>query len=203
MCFPQIPCIPLHLLSSCTFRSFFDKPPCPTSLNIILYPSHWQPPPTVPRQKRQPPFPLRCRPSLTYISSLPTKLSHISTYPTSSSLQSRFTIPLIAIRFEFLYPSILLPNTGRIPDRMICSTLASFVFFSSLLYLSTIAVVSVLARIWIFFKKKELLNFFRELFAKERSFPFHGENLANVYQMRVLYARTCLNHLVNRRFRTL
>ena len=22
------PCIPLHLLSSCTFRTFFDKPPC-------------------------------------------------------------------------------------------------------------------------------------------------------------------------------
>ena len=32
--------------------------------------------------------------------------------------------------------------------------------------------VSVLARIWIFFlQKKELLNFFRELFAKERSYP--------------------------------
>ena len=31
------PCIPLHLLSSCTFRAFFDKPPCPTSLNIVLY----------------------------------------------------------------------------------------------------------------------------------------------------------------------
>ena len=45
------PCIPLHLLSSCTFRAFFDKPPCPTSLNIVLYPSHWQPPLTVPRQK--------------------------------------------------------------------------------------------------------------------------------------------------------
>ena len=51
------PCIPLHLLSSCTFRAFFDKPPCPTSLNIVLYPSHWQPPPTVHRQKRQPPSP--------------------------------------------------------------------------------------------------------------------------------------------------
>ena len=49
------PCIPLLLLSSCTFRAFFDKPPCPTSLNIVLYPSHWQPPLRVPRQKRQPP----------------------------------------------------------------------------------------------------------------------------------------------------
>ena len=48
------PCIPLHLLSSCTFRAFFDKPPCRTSLNIVLYPSHWQPPLRVPRQKRQP-----------------------------------------------------------------------------------------------------------------------------------------------------
>ena len=45
------PCIPLHLL----YIAFFDKPPCPTSLNIVLYPSHWQPPLTVPRQKRQPP----------------------------------------------------------------------------------------------------------------------------------------------------
>ena len=61
---------------------------------------------------------------------------------------------------------------------------------------------SVLARIWIF-SKKELLKFFRELFAKERSYPFHGKNVANVYQIRVLYARTCRNHLVNRRFRTL
>ena len=42
------PCIPLLLLSSCTFRAFFDKPPCPTSLNIVLYPSHWQPPLRVP-----------------------------------------------------------------------------------------------------------------------------------------------------------
>ena len=51
-----IPCIPLHLLSSCTFLAFFVKPPCPTSiLNIVLYPSHWQPPLTVPRQKRKPP----------------------------------------------------------------------------------------------------------------------------------------------------
>ena len=48
-----------------------------------------------------------------------------------------------------------------------------------------------------FFSKKELLKFFRELFAKERSYPFHDENLANVYQMRVLYARTCRNHLEN------
>ena len=30
---------------------------------------------------------------------------------------------------------------------------------------------SVLARIWIFFPKKELLKKFRELFAKERSYP--------------------------------
>ena len=45
------PCIPLHLLSSCTFRAFFDKPPCPTSLNIVLYPSHWQTPLTVPRHR--------------------------------------------------------------------------------------------------------------------------------------------------------
>ena len=46
-----------------------------------------------------------------------------------------------------------------------------------------------------FFQKKELLKFVRELFAKERSYPFHSENLANVYKMRVLYARTCRKHL--------
>ena len=50
-----LPCIPLHLLSSCTFRAFFDKPPCPTSLNIVLYPIRWRPPLTVPRQKLLPP----------------------------------------------------------------------------------------------------------------------------------------------------
>ena len=31
-----------------------------------------------------------------------------------------------------MYPSILLPNTGRIPDRIMCPTLASFVFFTLL-----------------------------------------------------------------------
>ena len=46
---------PLHLLSSCTFLAFFDKLPCPTSLNIVLYPSRWRPPLTVPRQKLLPP----------------------------------------------------------------------------------------------------------------------------------------------------
>ena len=53
-----------------------------------------------------------------------------STYSTSSSLQSRFTIPLTAIRFEFLYPWILLPNTGKIPDKIICPALACLHFFS-------------------------------------------------------------------------
>ena len=39
--------------------------------------------------------------------------------------------------------------------------------------LAGIAPPCVLARIWIFFSpKKELFNFFRELFAKERSYPF-------------------------------
>ena len=89
--------------------------------NVVLYPSHWQPPLTVPRQKTEAPFPLRCRPSLTYISSFPTKQSHKCTDPTPSSLQSRSTIPLTAIRFEFLYPCILFPNTGKIPDNMICT----------------------------------------------------------------------------------
>ena len=102
---------------------FFDKPPCPISLSTLLYPSHWQLPLTDPRQTRQPPFPLRCRPSLAYISSFPTKLPHKSTYPTSPPLQSRFTIPLTAILLEFLYPWLLIPNTGKIPDKIIiCSS---------------------------------------------------------------------------------
>ena len=51
-------CIFLDLLSFCPRPPivFFDFPPCPTSLNIVLYPSHWQPPLTVPQQERQPPF---------------------------------------------------------------------------------------------------------------------------------------------------
>ena len=45
-------CIFLDLLSFCPCPPivFFDFPPCPTSLNIVLYPSHWQPPLTVPQQ---------------------------------------------------------------------------------------------------------------------------------------------------------
>ena len=46
--------IPLYLLSFFLRIVFFDKAPCPTSLNIVLYPSHWQSPLTVPRQNRQP-----------------------------------------------------------------------------------------------------------------------------------------------------
>ena len=87
--------------------------------------------------------------SLAYISFFPTKLSHKSTYPTSSSLQSRFAIPLTAIRFEFLYPWILLPNTGKIPDKIICPTLACFVFFRRFLYFSTIAVVPSLSALFV------------------------------------------------------
>ena len=138
----------MHLLSSRTFRAFFDKPPYPTSLNIVLYPSHWQPPLTVPQQKRQP---------------LPTKVQTVPHvhffFPYNAVTQIHVSHvlllakplhhPLIAIRFEFLYPSILLPNTGWIPDRMICSTLASFVFFSSFLYLSTIAVVHSLSALFV------------------------------------------------------
>ena len=47
--------VSLYSLASAIYIAFFDKPPYPTSLNIVLYPSHWQPPLTVPRQKRQPP----------------------------------------------------------------------------------------------------------------------------------------------------
>ena len=79
----------------------------------------------------------------------PTKLSHKFTYPTSSSLQSRCTIPLTAICFEFLYPCILFPNTGKIPDKMICPTLACFVFFSMFLNFSTIAVVPSLSALFV------------------------------------------------------
>ena len=48
-------CILLYLVSFCPI-DFFDKLPCPTSLNTVLYPSHWQPPLTFPRQERQPSF---------------------------------------------------------------------------------------------------------------------------------------------------
>ena len=74
---------------------------------------------------------------------------HKATYPTSSSLQSRFTIPLTAIRFEFLYPWILLPNTGKIPDKIIRPTLACFVLFSRFMYFSTIAVVPFLSALFV------------------------------------------------------
>ena len=68
----------LYLLSFCPRIFFLAKHTCPTSLNIILYPSHLQPPPPVcPSAKTAAPFPLRCRPSLTHRSSFPTKLSQI------------------------------------------------------------------------------------------------------------------------------
>ena len=56
-------------------------------------------------------------------------------------VQSRSTIPLTAILFEFLYPWIMFPNIGRIPDMIICPALACFVIFSRCLYFSTIAFV--------------------------------------------------------------
>ena len=141
-------CIFLDLLSLCPPIVFFDNPPCPTSLNIILF-KPLATAPDSPSARTAAPFPLRCRPSLKYSSSFPTKLSHMSTYPTSSSLQSRSTIPLTAILFEFLYPWILFPHTGNIPDKMICPNLACFVFFSSFLYFSTIAVVPSLSVLFV------------------------------------------------------
>ena len=123
------------------FLYLFGKPPCPTSLNIVLYSSRWRPPLTVPRQKLLPPCHSDAdHPSRTCLLS-PTELSHKFTYPTSSSLQSRTTIQLTAILFEFLYHCIMFPNTGKIPDMMIFPALACFDFFSSFLYFSTIAVV--------------------------------------------------------------
>ena len=137
MCFPVFPCI--------CYPPVRFEPSLSNPLAQLVEISYFtQATGDRPRQslgKNGSPFPLRCRPSLTCISSFPTKLSHKSTYPTSSSLQSRFTIPLTAIRFEFLYPRILFPNTGKIPDKIICPTLACFVFFSRFLYFSTIAVV--------------------------------------------------------------
>ena len=41
-------CIFLYILSFWHIV-LFDKPPCPTGLNTVLYPIHWQPPLTVPR----------------------------------------------------------------------------------------------------------------------------------------------------------
>ena len=53
--------------------------------------------------------------------------------------------------------------------------------------------VLLLARTWIFFPKKELFKFFRELFAKERSYPsttkLHDEARKQV--------RTCILHAQN------
>ena len=122
-------CIPLHLLSSCTSLAFFDNPPpCPTSLNIVLYPSHWQPPLTVPRQKRQHHFHSDAgHLSRTFLLSPQSCPTNPRIPPTPSSLQSRSTIPLTVIRFEFMYPCILFPNTGKIPDNIICPILACLV----------------------------------------------------------------------------
>ena len=47
------------------------------------------------------------------------------------------------------YPCILFPNTGKIPDKMICPALACFVFFSRFLYFSTIAVVPSLSVLFV------------------------------------------------------
>ena len=47
---------------------------------------------------------------------------------------------------------------------------------------------SVLARIWIFFPKKELFNFFRELFAKGRSYHKRRNcTMRRVYYMHRIY----------------
>ena len=50
---------------------------------------------------------------------------------------------------------------------------ADYLPANGLLVLFAVQIVrtSVLARIWIFFPKKELFKFFRELFAKERNYP--------------------------------
>ena len=120
--------------------SFFDVDTLPKPLATA---------PESPSAKTAAPFPLRWRPSLTYIPSFPTQLSHKSTYPTSSSLQSRSTILLTAIRFKLLYSCLLFPTTGKIPDMMICSTLACFVFFRRALYFSTIAVVPSLSALFV------------------------------------------------------
>ena len=50
----------LHLLSFYPPIVFFGQlvrqTPCPISLNTLLYPSHWQPPLTVPPQKKRQPL---------------------------------------------------------------------------------------------------------------------------------------------------
>ena len=50
---------------------------------------------------------------------------------------------------EFMYPCLLFPTTGKIPDMILCSTLACFVFFSRSLYFSTIAVVPSLSALFV------------------------------------------------------
>ena len=76
-------------------------------------------------------------------------MSHKYTNPTSSSPHSCFTIPLTLILLEFLYPWLLVPNTGKLLDKISCPTLVSFIVFSRLQYFFTIAVVPSLSVLFV------------------------------------------------------
>ena len=110
-----------------------------------LYPTF-----TVHRQKRQPLSRYDAgHLSFTFLPS-PQILSHKSTNPTSSSLHSWALHHLVDCNLlEFLWPWLLVPNTGKTPDKMIWPSLTGFVFFSRVLFFSTIAVVPSLSALFV------------------------------------------------------
>ena len=92
------------------------------------------------------PFPLRRRPSFTYMSSFPTKYPHKSKNPTTSSSHICSTRALIVHLLQFLYVD---PITGKIPERIICSTVVFFSFPTNCLYLCSILVFPSLSALFV------------------------------------------------------
>ena len=87
------------------------------------------------------------------MSSYPTKYPHISTNPThSSSSHICCTRALIAILLQFLYVAPLPLITGKIPDRIICSTIVFFSFPTNCLYICTMLVVPSLFALFVLIK---------------------------------------------------
>ncbi|KAK2154198.1 hypothetical protein NP493_2213g00007 [Ridgeia piscesae] len=95
------------------------------------------------------PFPLRWRPSLINMSSLPTKYPHKSTNPTPSSSHICSNSPLIAILLQFLNVIPLPLITGKIPESMICSTLVFFRSLPTLCFSFSILVVPSLSALFV------------------------------------------------------
>ena len=117
--FPALDVFPYSL---CSPRQFFRQIPCPTSLNS--YPSHCQLHVSVHQQNQYP-------------------ISHWYTSHISCTFllppQSCSTNPRIRLHLPvdchppriFPYPWLLLPNTGKIPDKIICPAIACHCFHSS------------------------------------------------------------------------